>query len=126
MVSGMPSITEISLAVIAAATLLSVIALVPVLIQVRRTAARAERILASVDGSLPGLLTDLSALIRKLDRTADTVQDIAALMERVGRFAESAGDVIMPSVARAVGVLSALREGMQWVRPRRDKGRDEG
>jgi len=122
----MPSITEISLAVIAAATLLSVIALVPVLIQVRRTAARAERILASVDGSLPGLLTDLSALIRKLDRTADTVQDIAALMERVGRFAESAGDVIMPSVARAVGVLSALREGMQWVRPRRDKGRDEG
>ncbi len=140
MLSGTPSITEISLAVIAAATLISVIALVPLLIQARRTAARAERILSSVDGSLPGLLTDLSALIRKLDRTADTVQDIAASMERLGRFAESAAetvegvrdtarqmtqDVIMPSVARAVGVLSALREGMQWVRPRHDKGRDE-
>lgn len=136
MPSAVPSIAEISLAVIAAATLVSVIALVPVLIQVRRTAARAEQVLASVDGTLPGLLTDLRALVRKIDATADTLRDLAESVDRLGRYAETAvhtfegmgetarrmaRDVIMPSVARAAGLLAAVREGMQWVRPRREK-----
>ncbi len=140
MPNAVPSIAEVSLAVIAAATLISVIALVPVLIQVRRTAARAEQVLASVDGTLPGLLTDLRTLVQKVDGTADTLRDLAASMDRLGRFVETAAhtvegmhdaarqvaqDVVIPSVARAAGLLAVLREGMQWVRPRRDRGRDE-
>jgi len=131
----MPSVAETSLAVIAGAFLIAVIVLVPALIQVRRTAARAEEALGSINESL----IDLRAAVHKLDDTAGAVRDLAAALDHVVRFAETAArtvegmrdttrqmtrDVIMPSVASAAGLFAALWEGVQWMRPRRDKGRD--
>jgi uncharacterized protein YoxC len=129
----MPTIPDISLAVIAAAIVAAVIALVPTLIQVRRTAARAEELLATMAGALPGLLADTQALVHKLDGVADTLQDLAISANRLDRFATAATrtvegvrdlalqvarDMLLPSVSNAAGVIAVLREGMQWIRPR--------
>lgn len=137
----MPSVSEISLAVIAAAFVIAVAALVPVLAQVRRTARRAEQVLAAAEGQLPGLLEQVRALVAKLDRTVDAMGDLTQTIGRLDQMAErsletveqigtimrqTARDVLAPSMAGAAGVLAALREGIQWVWPRRDRGRDDG
>lgn len=136
----MPSIPDISLAVIAAAAVAAVIALVPALVQVRRTAARAEELLTGVAGTLPALLSETQALVHKLDGVADTLQDVAASASRLDRFATTATrtvegvrdvalqvarEMLLPSVSNAAGILAVVREGMQWFRLRRDnRGRD--
>ncbi len=128
----MPNVAEWSLGVIAAAFVVAVLFLIPALWQVRRTARQAERVLAGINDILPGLLGDLRDVVRKLGGAADTLQDVAAAMDRLGRLAGEAAqavehvrDVIMPSVTSAAGVFAALREGMQWMRPSRNRGRDE-
>src|SRR5579875_889490 len=70
------SVSDLSLAVIALAVAIAVVALVPVLVQLRRTAARAEVLLTSVEGALPGLLADLEGLVERLNRTTDTVGNL--------------------------------------------------
>lgn len=135
---GTLSIAELSLAVIAAAFVIAVIALVPVLIQLRRTAVRAERLLTSVDGQIPGLIQDVRAVIFKIDRTTDSAQDFAKSLERVERFLNTAVDTVektrdtarqmareylMPSMANAAGVLALIREGAELIRPKRERGR---
>jgi uncharacterized protein YoxC len=135
---GTLSIAELSLAVIAAAFVIAVIALVPVLIQLRRTAMRAERLLTSVDGQIPGLIQDVRAVIFKIDRTTDSAQDFAKSLERVERFLNTAVDTVektrdtarqmareylMPSMANAAGVLALIREGAELIRPKRERGR---
>ncbi len=142
-IPGLPgtlSIAELSLALIAAAFVIAVAALVPVLVQVRRTASRAERLLTSVDGQLPGLIQDVRALIFKLDRTTDPVRDLAKSFERFEKFINTAVDTmektrdtarqmtrdyILPSMANAAGVLALIREGAELIRPRRERGRGQ-
>ncbi|HEX4836609.1 MAG TPA: hypothetical protein VFW01_09760 [bacterium] len=142
-IPGLPgtlSIAELSLALIAAAFVIAVAALVPVLVQVRRTALRAERLLTSVDGQLPGLIQDVRALIFKLDRTTDPVRDLAKSLERFEKFINTAVDTmektrdtarqmtrdyILPSMANAAGVLALIREGAELIRPRRERGRGQ-
>lgn len=142
-IPGLPgtlSIAELSLALIAAAFVIAVVALVPVLVQVRRTASRAERLLTSVDGQLPGLIQDVRALIFKLDRTTDPVRDLAKSLERFEKFINTAVDTmektrdtarqmtrdyILPSMANAAGVLALIREGAELIRPRRERGRGQ-
>ncbi len=133
------SVSDLSLAVIALAVAIAVVALVPVLVQLRRTAARAEVLLTSVEGALPGLLADLEGLVERLNRTTDTVGNLAAAVERLERLCSSTvraadgvlervghatRDVVVPSLANIVGLVSALREGLEWARPRRDRRRD--
>ncbi len=127
----MPNIAEWSLAVIAGAFVIAVIALVPALWQVRRTARQAEKVLAGIHGTLPGLLTDLHGVVRKLGGAADTLNDLASALDRLSHLAATAGqtmehvrEMIVPSVASAAGLFAALREGVQWMRPSRNKGRD--
>lgn len=142
-IPGLPgtlSIAELSLALIAAAFVIAVAALVPVLVQVRRTALRAERLLTSVDGQLPGLIQDVRALIFKVDRTTDPVRDLAKSLERFEKFINTAVDTmektrdtarqmtrdyILPSMANAAGVLALIREGAELIRPRRERGRGQ-
>jgi uncharacterized protein YoxC len=142
-IPGLPgtlSVAELSLALIAAAFVIAVAALVPVLVQVRRTASRAERLLTSVDGQLPGLIQDVRALIFKLDRTTDPVRDLGKSLERFEKFVNTAVDTmektrdtarqmtrdyILPSMANAAGVLALIREGAELIRPRRERGRGQ-
>jgi uncharacterized protein YoxC len=133
------TVADLSLAVIALACVVAVIALVPVLLQLRRTAMRAEAVLARVDVALPSVLRDLEALIKQLARATDTVSGLAASVERLEKLSttavhsmngvletvgRAARDVILPSLASVAGVVSMLREGVDWVRPRRDRRRD--
>lgn len=128
----MPNVApEWSLAVIAAAFVVAVLFLVPALWQVRRTARQAERVLAEINGTLPGLLNDLRDMIQRLGSTAETLQALAAAMDRLGHLAGAVGqaaehvrDVVVPSVSSVAGVFAVLREGMQWMRPSRNRGRD--
>jgi uncharacterized protein YoxC len=137
---GSLSIAEVSLAVIAVAFVVAVFALLPVLVQVRRTAARAERLLASVDGQLPGLIQDVRAMVFKIDRTTDAARDFAKSLERVERFLNTAVDTVektrdtarqmareffLPSMANAAGVLALIREGAELIRPKRERGRGQ-
>lgn len=139
-ISGTLSIAEVSLAVIAVAIVVAVVALIPVLVQIRRTARQAEDVLQSVNGTLPALLSDVRTILAALGPTAETLRDVAASVERVDRLVDSAArtvesvrdsarqmaeEVIMPSMATAAGVFAALREGIQWIRPRSDRGRDD-
>jgi uncharacterized protein YoxC len=134
------NIADLSLAVIALAVAVAVVALVPALVQVRRTAARAEEVLGGLADTLPGLLRDVQAIVHKLDGVADTLQTLATSVDRLDRFAATtartvegvremalavAREMLMPSVANAAGILAMLREGMQWLRPRRDDKRRE-
>ncbi len=139
-IPGAPSIAEVSLAVIAVAFVVVAIALIPVLRQIRRTARRGEAVLTSVNETLPDLLIETRIILESLRKAAGTLQELAGSIERLDRFVDTAArtaenvresarqmaqDVIMPSVATAAGVLAALREGIQWIRPKREKGRDE-
>ena len=137
---GTLSVAELSLAVIAAAFVVAVIALVPVLAQLRRTASKAERLLSSVDGQLPGLIQDVRAMLFKIDRTTDAARDFAKSLERVEKFLNNAVDTVektretarqmarefvLPSVANAAGVLALIREGAELIRPKRERGRGQ-
>lgn len=126
------NVAEWSLAAIAVAFLIAVTALLPALMQVRRTARQAEQMLVSINSALPGLLSDLRDVVRKLGDAAGTLQELAAAMDRLGHLAAATGravehvrDVIVPSVASAAGVVAALREGFHWMRSSRNRGRDE-
>lgn len=136
----MPSggVVEVSLAVIAVAIAVGTIFLVPALIDVRRAAARAAHTFEVLDAALPTLLTELTEAAGTLNRTADTVGSLAASIERLERVSRAAARVLgvtlevlgqttrvaLPSLANVAGVLSAVREGIEWVRPRRDRRRD--
>ncbi|HXX37501.1 MAG TPA: DUF948 domain-containing protein [bacterium] len=129
------SMAEVSLAVIALAFAVAVAALVPALLQLRRTARQGEAVLESVHAALPELLAELEDLVRKLNRATDTVASLAASVERLERLSsstvrivdgalEKVGHMVMPSLANIAGLVSVLREGMEWARPRRDRRRD--
>ena len=136
----MPGMAEVSLGVIAAASvvavLVAVVVAVPALLQVRRTAARAESLLTQVETTLPALLGELREATAKAERTMDAMGGLAETVERMDRVTAAAtrtielaaavmrhmaADVVAPSVANAAGLLAVVREGIQWVWPRRER-----
>jgi uncharacterized protein YoxC len=134
----MPGIIDVSLAVIAAASVVAVLVAIPVLLQIRRTAARAESLLAQVEETLPALLAELREATARAQRTMDAMDGLAESMERMDRLTAAAArslelagavlrhmaaDVVAPSVANAAGLLAVLREGIQWVWPRGERRR---
>ncbi len=146
----MSTVADVSLAVIALVAVLVVIVAIPVLIQVGRAAKQAELALGRINGALPSLLMEIRTILGSVAESvrhssetlrgfSDTLHNLSASIERLDRFMNStartvegvqtsarqmAEQIIMPSVATAAGVLSVLRESMQWIRPRREKGRD--
>lgn len=134
----MASIADLSLAVIAVASVVAVLAAMPVLVQLRRTAARAESVLSQVEGTLPALITELREATAKAERAMDAMGGLAETVERMARLTTAtartvelagaamrymAADVVGPSVANAAGLLTALREGIQFLWPRRERRR---
>ncbi|MHB8733498.1 MAG: hypothetical protein ACYDAB_17185 [bacterium] len=134
----MPSIADLSLAVIAAASVVAVLVAVPVLVQLRRTAARAESLLSQVERTLPALIAELREATAKAERTIDAMGGLAETIERMDRLTTAtartvelagaamrymAADVLGPSVANAAGLLTVLREGIQYLWPRRQRRR---
>src|SRR5579864_1490974 len=134
----MPPIADLSLAVIAAASIVAVVVAVPVFMQLRRTAARAESLLSRVESTMPALITELREATAKAERTMDAMGSLAEAVERMDRLTAAtartvelagaamrymAADVVGPSVANAAGLLTALREGIQFLWPRRERRR---
>ena len=134
----MPGIGEISLAVIAAASVVAVLAAMPALAQIRRTAARAETLLGGLERSLPALVADLRDTAAKADRALTAAGGLADTVERMNRLTATTtrtleqtraalrrvAATVAPSAASAVGLLTVLREGIQWVWPRGMRRRD--
>lgn len=130
----MTAVAEVSLAVIAAAAIVTALVAVPALVQVRRTAARAESLLRQVESTLPALIAELREATADAERTIVAMGGLAETVERMDRLTTAAtrtielagvamrhvaADVLAPSMANAAGLLAVVREGIHWVWPRR-------
>jgi len=129
---------EICAALVAASVVFGVIVFAGVTMQLRRLLGQVHTTLAITNESLPGILVETRQLIAKLDTASDGLVQVSERLSRLEGGINSAADIIeglrgalrqtrnvvLPGVANAAGVLAALREGMHWVRPRRDGGRD--
>jgi hypothetical protein len=128
-------IVEISVAVIAVASVVAAAAGLPALLQVRRTAARAETLLVELERTLPALVVEARAVTARADRTLAAMDGILETMARMDRLStavagslEGAGAIMrqmaagaIPTVTNAVGLLAVLREGIEWLWLRRDR-----
>ena len=126
----MSTVASVSLAIIAATSVIAVVAFVVFLYYGWRTVRRAEAILALVQRALPGLATDLRAMLDKVDQeileeTIRTLRRVSVVIgsgvstiEQVQQTARRvAQDVILPPMSTAAGVFAVIREGLQWFRP---------
>ena len=88
---------EIAALIAAAAFALLVGFLVPVLIQVRKTVAESEQLLAKMNADLPPLVSELQAMSRNLNdlssQARDGVEHAAVLLHAVGEVGESVQQV---------------------------------
>jgi uncharacterized protein YoxC len=88
---------EIAALIAAAAFTLLVGFLVPVLIQVRKTVAESEQLLAKMNADLPPLVSELQAMSRNLNdlssQARDGVEHAAVLLHAVGEVGESVQQV---------------------------------
>ena len=91
------TIVEIAVILVAAAFALLVGFIVPVLIQVRKTVAESEQLLAKMNNDLPPLIGELRAMshnVNDLTEQARTgVQHAAVLLHAVGEVGESVQQV---------------------------------
>jgi hypothetical protein len=105
-------------------------------LQFRRTAARADALLAELERTLPSLVIDARAVTARADRTLTAMESVLETMARMDRLTtvaarslENAGAILRqvatgtlaPTVGNAVGLLAVLREGIQWIWPRRER-----
>ncbi|MEK7726444.1 MAG: DUF948 domain-containing protein [Nitrospirota bacterium] len=91
------TIVEISAILIAVAFAVLVGYLVPVLIQVRKTVAESEQLLAKMNADMPPLIADLRNMSQNLNDLADQarggVEHAAVLLHAVGEVGESVQQV---------------------------------
>jgi uncharacterized protein YoxC len=88
---------EIAALVVAVAFAVLVGYLVPVLMQVRKTVAESEQLLAKMNADLPPLVGELRAISQNLNNLADQARDgvehAAVLLHAVGEVGESVQQV---------------------------------
>lgn len=88
---------EIAALVVAVAFVVLVGYLVPVLMQVRKTVAESEQLLAKMNADLPPLVGELRAMSHNLnnltDQARDGVEHAAVLLHAVGEVGESVQQV---------------------------------
>jgi uncharacterized protein YoxC len=88
---------EIAALVVAVAFVVLVGYLVPVLMQVRKTVAESEQLLAKMNADLPPLVGELRAISQNLnnltDQARDGVEHAAVLLHAVGEVGESVQQV---------------------------------
>lgn len=91
------TIVEIAAILIAVAFAVLVGYLVPVLIQVRKTVAESEQLLAKMNADMPPLIADLRNMSQNLNDLADQarggVEHAAVLLHAVGEVGESVQQV---------------------------------
>jgi uncharacterized protein YoxC len=91
------TIVEISAILIAVAFAVLVGYLVPVLIQLRKTVAESEQLLAHMNADMPPLVADLRSMSQNLNDLADQarggVEHAAVLLHAVGEVGESVQQV---------------------------------
>ncbi len=122
-------IVEIAVALVALAFALLVGYLVPVLIQLRKTVAESEQLVARMNLELPSLIAELRAMSQNLNEVADQarsgVEHAAVFLHAVGEVGESVQQV--HSVVRGSGgslltnvasMVAGVRAATQVVRER--------
>ena len=128
------SLVEIAAIFVAVAFAVLVGYLVPVLIQVRKTVAESEQLLAKMNADLPALVAELRAMSQNLndltDRARDGVEHASVLLHAVGEVGESVQQVhnvvrgssgsLLTNVASVVAGFKAATQVM------RDRYRNEG
>lgn len=132
----MSTVVDVSLVIIAATSIIAVAGFVVFLVLLWRVVARAEAILILLNRALPGVVTDvrgilnkvdheiLGEVVRSLERVTAVVADGVSTFEQVQQTARRVTQgVILPPMATAAGLLSAIREGLHWFRPGRDGNR---
>lgn len=91
------TIVEIAAVLVAVAFAVLVGYLVPVLVQVRKTVAESEQLLAKMNAEVPSLVSELRAMSQNLndltDQARSGVQHAAVLLHAVGEVGESVQQV---------------------------------
>src|SRR5512146_1158732 len=120
---------EIAAMLVAVAFAVLVGYLVPVLIQVRKTVAESEQLLAKLNTKVPSLVAELSAMGRNLNELTDQarsgVEHASVLLHAVGEVGESvqqvhnvirgSGNTLRSNVA---SVMAGFKAATQVVRER--------
>lgn len=128
------SLVEIAAIFVAVAFAVLIGYLVPVLIQVRKTVAESEQLLAKMNADLPALVAELRAMSQNLndltDRARNGVEHASVLLHAVGEVGESVQQVhnvvrgssgsLLTNVASVVAGFKAATQVM------RDRYRNEG
>lgn len=123
------TIIEVVAIVIAIACAVLVGYLVPVLIQVRKTVAETEQLLAKINADIPPLVVDLRSMSQNLNDLADQarggVEHAAVLLHAMGEVGESVQQVHnavrgTPGVllANAASLVAGFKAATQVVRER--------
>ena len=87
-------VIEIAVGVIAAAAVVLVVFLVPVLTQLRKTAEESERVLQRMNQDLPLLLKEATQAARNLNQVATEVREGAACARLLGEAIGEIGQTI--------------------------------
>lgn len=95
--SGVPMIVDVAAILVAVAFAVLVGYLVPLLIQIRKTAAEAGRLVTRLNSELPTLIAELRAMSQNLNDVAgqarDGVEHAAVLLHAMGEMGESVNQV---------------------------------
>ena len=131
-------IVEIAAILVAGAFAVLVGYLVPLLIQVRRTVAESEQLMARMNGELPSLIAELRAMSQNLndltDQARSGVQHASVLLHAAGQLGESVQvvhNLVKGSkgslLANMAGVMAGLRAAKAVVKERlRERGKHNG
>lgn len=128
------TIVDIAALVVAIAFALLVGYLIPVLIQVRKTAAESQQLIARMSADVPSMISELRAMSHNLnqltDQARDGIEHASVFLHAVGEVGESvqqvhhvvrgSGGTLLTNVASVVAGFRAATQVM------RDRYRKEG
>ena len=131
-------VVEIAAILVAVAFAVLVGYLVPLLIQVRRTVAESEQLMARMNSELPSLIAELRAMSQNLndltDQARSGVEHASVLLHAAGQLGESVQvvhNLVKGSggslLANMAGVMAGLRAAKDVVKERlREGGKHNG
>ncbi|MGH7257690.1 MAG: DUF948 domain-containing protein [Nitrospiraceae bacterium] len=131
-------VVEIAAILVAVAFAVLVGYLVPLLIQVRRTVAESEQLMARMNSELPSLIAELRAMSQNLndltDQARSGVEHASVLLHAAGQLGESVQvvhNLVKGSggslLANMAGVVAGLRAAKDVVKERlREGGKHNG
>ena len=120
----MSTLQAISISVIAAILVVAVVALIPVLVQVRRTAREAEKVLETVRTQILPLSHDLSvvscevkeileSIHRQVERAEDSITAVRDSAERLRDFEEEVLDRFGTPLFKLATLFGAVGRGVE-------------